>query len=49
MAQILDQLADVRRRGTGPLCQDTGIVTVSSSEVGMNVQWDAKLSVTGHG
>ena len=31
--------------GHRPICQDTGIVTVFVS-VGMNVQWDAEMSVT---
>jgi len=31
--------------GHRPICQDTGIVTVFLS-VGMNVQWDAEMSVT---
>jgi fumarate hydratase class I len=31
--------------GHRPICQDTGIVTVFI-QVGMNVQWDAELSVT---
>jgi fumarate hydratase class I len=31
--------------GRRPICQDTGIVTVFLS-VGMNVQWDAEMSVT---
>ncbi len=43
MAQIL---INSRMCATGhrPLCQDTGIVTVFV-EVGMNVKWDAKLSL----
>ena len=31
--------------GHRPICQDTGIVTVLV-RVGMNVQWDADISVT---
>ncbi|MGD8351119.1 MAG: fumarate hydratase, partial [Gammaproteobacteria bacterium] len=31
--------------GHRPICQDTGIVTVFLA-VGMNVQWDAEMSVT---
>ena len=31
--------------GHRPICQDTGIVTVFL-RVGMNVQWDADISVT---
>ncbi len=32
-------------QGHRPICQDTGIVTVFA-RVGMNVQWDAEMSVT---
>lgn len=44
MAQIL---INSRMSATGrrPICQDTGIVTVFA-KVGMDVQWDAEMSVT---
>ncbi len=44
MAQILinSRMCAMGRR---PICQDTGIVTVFVN-VGMNVQWDAQLSLT---
>jgi len=44
MAQILIN-SRMCAQGHRPICQDTGIVTVFC-KVGMNVQWDAKLSVT---
>jgi fumarate hydratase class I len=43
MAQILIN-SRMCAQGQRPLCQDTGIVTVFV-QVGMNVQWDAKLSL----
>ncbi|MDP6968506.1 MAG: fumarate hydratase [Gammaproteobacteria bacterium] len=43
MAQILIN-SRMCAEGRRPLCQDTGIVTVFV-EVGMNVKWDAKLSL----
>ncbi len=43
MAQILIN-SRMSAEGHRPLCQDTGIVTVFV-KIGMNVQWDAKLSV----
>ncbi len=44
MAQILIN-SRMCAEGHRPICQDTGIVTVFL-KVGMNVQWDAKMSVT---
>jgi len=44
MAQILIN-SRMCALGHRPICQDTGIVTVFV-RVGMNVQWDAKMSVT---
>ena len=44
MAQILIN-SRMCAEGHRPICQDTGIVTVFV-KVGMNVQWDAKMSVT---
>lgn len=44
MAQILVN-SRMCAEGKRPLCQDTGIVTVFV-KVGMNVQWDAKMSLT---
>src|SRR5210317_2293352 len=44
MAQILIN-SRMCAEGKCPLCQDTGIVTVFI-KVGMNVQWDATMSVT---
>ena len=44
MAQILIN-SRMCAEGKRPLCQDTGIVTVIM-KVGMNVQWDAEMSVT---
>lgn len=44
MAQILIN-SRMCAEGHRPICQDTGIVTVFV-KVGMNVQWDADLSVT---
>lgn len=44
MAQILIN-SRMCAEGKRPICQDTGIVTVFL-KVGMNVQWDAKMSVT---
>lgn len=44
MAQILIN-SRMCAEGQRPICQDTGIVTVFL-KVGMNVQWDAKMSVT---
>ncbi len=44
MAQILIN-SRMCAEGHRPICQDTGIVTVFL-KVGMNVQWDATLSVT---
>ena len=44
MAQILIN-SRMCAEGHRPLCQDTGIVTVFV-KVGMNVQWDATLSLT---
>lgn len=44
MAQILIN-SRMCAQGKRPICQDTGIVTVFL-KVGMNVQWDAKMSVT---
>lgn len=44
MAQILIN-SRMCAEGHRPICQDTGIVTVFM-KVGMNVQWDATLSVT---
>lgn len=44
MAQILIN-SRMCAQGHRPICQDTGIVTVFL-QVGMDVQWDAKLSVT---
>jgi len=44
MAQILIN-SRMCALGHRPICQDTGIVTVFV-KVGMNVQWDAKMSVT---
>ena len=44
MAQILVK-SRMCAEGHRPICQDTGIVTVFL-KVGMNVQWDAKMSVT---
>ena len=43
MAQILIN-SRLCAEGKRPLCQDTGIVTVFA-EVGMDVQWDAELSL----
>ncbi|MCX4025759.1 fumarate hydratase [Endozoicomonas sp. SM1973] len=43
MAQILIN-SRMCAEGKRPICQDTGIVTVFL-KIGMNVQWDAKLSV----
>ncbi len=43
MAQILIN-SRMCAEGHRPICQDTGIVTVFV-KIGMNVQWDAKLSV----
>ena len=43
MAQILIN-SRMAAEGHRPLCQDTGIVTVFL-KVGMNVQWDATLSL----
>ncbi|TPE51987.1 fumarate hydratase [Maribrevibacterium harenarium] len=44
MAQILIN-SRMCAEGKRPICQDTGIVTVFV-KVGMNVQWDATMSVT---
>jgi fumarate hydratase class I len=44
MAQILIN-SRMCAEGHRPICQDTGIVTVFL-KVGMNVQWDAELSLT---
>jgi fumarate hydratase class I len=44
MAQILIN-SRMCAQGKRPICQDTGIVTVFV-KVGMDVQWDAKISVT---
>ncbi|MAA60982.1 MULTISPECIES: fumarate hydratase [unclassified Ketobacter] len=44
MAQILIN-SRMCAEGHRPICQDTGIVTVFL-KVGMNVQWDAEMSVT---
>jgi len=44
MAQILIN-SRMCAMGHRPICQDTGIVTVFV-KVGMNVQWDAKMSLT---
>lgn len=44
MAQILIN-SRMCAEGHRPICQDTGIVTVFLT-VGMNVQWDAEMSVT---
>ncbi|MBE9397326.1 fumarate hydratase [Pontibacterium sp. N1Y112] len=44
MAQILIN-SRMCAEGQRPICQDTGIVTVFL-KVGMNVTWDAKMSVT---
>ncbi|MGQ7845707.1 fumarate hydratase [Granulosicoccus sp. 3-233] len=44
MAQILVN-SRMCAEGKRPLCQDTGIVTVFV-KVGMNVQWDASMSLT---
>lgn len=44
MAQILIN-SRMCAEGHRPICQDTGIVTVFL-KIGMNVQWDAKMSVT---
>ncbi|MGB3623726.1 fumarate hydratase [Ketobacter sp. MCCC 1A13808] len=44
MAQILIN-SRMCAEGHRPICQDTGIVTVFL-KVGMNVQWDARMSVT---
>ena len=44
MAQILIN-SRMCAQGHRPICQDTGIVTVFL-RIGMNVRWDAKLSVT---
>lgn len=44
MAQILIN-SRMCAEGQRPICQDTGIVTVFL-KVGMNVQWDATMSVT---
>ncbi|AMX02976.1 fumarate hydratase [Microbulbifer thermotolerans] len=44
MAQILIN-SRMCAQGHRPICQDTGIVTVKM-KVGMNVQWDAEMSVT---
>ncbi|NVK39956.1 MAG: fumarate hydratase [Oceanospirillaceae bacterium] len=44
MAQILIN-SRMSAEGHRPICQDTGIVTVFC-KVGMNVTWDAKMSVT---
>jgi fumarate hydratase class I len=44
MAQILIN-SRMCAEGKRPICQDTGIVTVFL-KVGMNVQWDASMSVT---
>lgn len=44
MAQILIN-SRMCAQGHRPICQDTGIVTVKL-KVGMNVQWDADMSVT---
>lgn len=44
MAQILIN-SRMCAEGHRPICQDTGIVTVFL-KVGMNVQWDAKMSVS---
>ncbi|MCV6588590.1 MAG: fumarate hydratase [Marinobacterium sp.] len=44
MAQILIN-SRMCAEGQRPICQDTGIVTVFL-KVGMNVQWDAEMSVT---
>ncbi|WP_372864520.1 fumarate hydratase [Spongiibacter sp.] len=44
MAQILIN-SRMCAEGKRPICQDTGIVTVFLT-VGMNVQWDAEMSVT---
>jgi fumarate hydratase class I len=44
MAQILVN-SRMCAEGHRPICQDTGIVTVFL-KVGMNVRWDAKMSVT---
>ncbi|MDP1758078.1 MAG: fumarate hydratase, partial [Pseudohongiella sp.] len=44
MAQILIN-SRLCAEGQRPICQDTGIVTVFM-KIGMNVQWDATMSVT---
>lgn len=44
IAQILIN-SRMSAEGHRPICQDTGIVTVMA-KVGMDVQWDAELSVT---
>ncbi|OUS23882.1 fumarate hydratase, partial ['Osedax' symbiont bacterium Rs2_46_30_T18] len=44
MAQMLVN-SRMCAQGRRPLCQDTGIVTVFV-KIGMNVTWDAKMSVT---
>ncbi|QQD17038.1 fumarate hydratase [Spongiibacter nanhainus] len=44
MAQILIN-SRMCAEGHRPICQDTGIVTVFL-KVGMNIQWDAQMSVT---
>ncbi|WP_105103711.1 fumarate hydratase [Microbulbifer pacificus] len=44
MAQILIN-SRMCAQGHRPICQDTGIVTVKL-KVGMNVQWEAEMSVT---
>ena len=44
MAQILIN-SRMCAEGKRPICQDTGIVTVFM-KIGMNVQWDADMSVT---
>ena len=43
MAQILIN-SRMCAEGKRPICQDTGIVTVFL-KIGMNVQWDSKMSV----
>ncbi len=47
MAQILIN-SRMCAEGHRPICQDTGIVTVFL-KIGMNVQWDAKMSVSRYG
>ncbi|WP_197472214.1 fumarate hydratase, partial [Oleiphilus sp. HI0067] len=44
MAQILIN-SRMCAEGKRPICQDTGIVTVFV-KVGMNVQWDAQMSLS---